>query len=312
MRISMSLEFLALVVLACPFPGVAAQPSKHLKVACAFPTQTPPRIDGQLDEPCWSAAEWNDGFLRYNEQERLTELSTAFAVLYDAEYLYVGFRCAGAATPPAPATPHDQWPGGDVMELFLDPGLSRSEYYQFAANIAGSRYESFMEDKQWDCEWLARARRDAHQWSLEARIPLRALSPNLLRAGDGWGINLTRDSREISTWARVGAAFHSPGNFGTLVFGRYGDYWNDGFRARWREMEKQIGGSTRDAALLNQLRCATGQAEKLEADVDRRGAVKTRDDFEAVYPRTRAILTAFQNIQEELAWVKVGQSVHSK
>ena len=54
-----------------------------------------PTVDGKLDEPCWTAAEWHSDFMRPGDDAARGPLSrsTAFAIVSDEHNLYVGVRC---------------------------------------------------------------------------------------------------------------------------------------------------------------------------------------------------------------------------
>ena len=52
-----------------------------------------PKIDGILDDDCWSKIEWQTDFTvnRPNNGEAPSK-QTKFKILYDDDYLYIGFR----------------------------------------------------------------------------------------------------------------------------------------------------------------------------------------------------------------------------
>ncbi len=58
----------------------------------AVRTDTPPVIDGKLDEPCWSQANVETDFTDYRI-EQLAKEQTFVRVLYDDENLYIAFEC---------------------------------------------------------------------------------------------------------------------------------------------------------------------------------------------------------------------------
>ncbi len=58
----------------------------------AVRTDSPPVIDGKIDESCWSKADMAIDFTDY-KLERLAVEQTIVRVLYDDENLYVAFEC---------------------------------------------------------------------------------------------------------------------------------------------------------------------------------------------------------------------------
>lgn len=54
-------------------------------------TTEPMTIDGRLDEAAWARAQWSDSFGRINDGGA-TPLQTRVALLWDDEYLYVGYK----------------------------------------------------------------------------------------------------------------------------------------------------------------------------------------------------------------------------
>ena len=58
----------------------------------AVRTNTPPLIDGKLDDACWSEANVTTGFTDYRI-EQLAKEQTFVRVLYDDENIYIAFEC---------------------------------------------------------------------------------------------------------------------------------------------------------------------------------------------------------------------------
>jgi hypothetical protein len=58
----------------------------------AVRTDTPPVIDGKLDEPCWSKANVATDFTDYRLEEPARE-QTLVRILYDDENIYIAFEC---------------------------------------------------------------------------------------------------------------------------------------------------------------------------------------------------------------------------
>ena len=109
------------------------------------------------------------------------------------------------------------WPDCESVELFLDTEGKGKRYFQLAAGIDGSLFDSRLKKKAWKPDWTCKVKREKGKWIAEFKIPAD------VRKGTGWGFNFCRNVKEsssyFSTWAKVGAAFHNPGRFGVLYFG---------------------------------------------------------------------------------------------
>ena len=52
----------------------------------------PPLLDGILDESVWGKVDWERGFLKVSSKEMAPPADTEFAILADAENIYVGIK----------------------------------------------------------------------------------------------------------------------------------------------------------------------------------------------------------------------------
>ena len=109
------------------------------------------------------------------------------------------------------------WPDCESVEIFLDPEGKGKSYFQLAAGIDGSLFDSRLKKKAWKPDWTCSVEHQAGRWTAEFRIPAD------VRKGACWGFNFCRNVKESSSyssaWAKVGSAFHNPGRFGSLYFG---------------------------------------------------------------------------------------------
>jgi len=105
----------------------------------AYKVSAPPRIDGRLDEQIWQEAPRSPAF-RDLVSGKKTIHSTKAAVLWDDEYLYVGYWIEEPDVE-ATITERDQpiYKNNDV-ELFI---AGKDAYYEFEINAFGTIYEVF-------------------------------------------------------------------------------------------------------------------------------------------------------------------------
>lgn len=184
------------------------------------------RVDGLVEAAEWERASAMSGLVRLGE-ERVEDGLTTFWVAADGEALYVAVRMPlpPKAKPKAGVAQHDGpvWED-DAVEVFLDPGRSRRDYFQFIGNSVGTKWESRGQDGSWDAPWDFRATVHEGRWEAELRLPFASLGVPPPQPGEVWGFNLCCDRqtpwRELLSWAPLQKGFHEPQRFGELVFER--------------------------------------------------------------------------------------------
>lgn len=102
----------------------------------------PPKIDGKLNDPCWEQAAKLGKFKQRDpfEGDPATEKTTVY-VCYDAENLYVAFRCEDREPEGIRATvlQRDQSVGADdFVFLLIDPYQRGRDGYYFRTNANGA------------------------------------------------------------------------------------------------------------------------------------------------------------------------------
>ncbi|MCC7055460.1 MAG: carbohydrate binding family 9 domain-containing protein [Gemmatimonadaceae bacterium] len=221
------IRILAAALLAAPAATAAAQGPAGTGTR---PPDSPPelraaragermRIDGLLDEAAWAGAPVAAGFIQSEPLSgRPASQATEVRVLYDRDYLYIGAFMHDSQPSMAVVndirkdfTEEDQ----DDFEVMLDTFGDRRNGYVFSTNIEGARHDRQVAlegrevNKSWDAVWLVKTQRRADGWTVEMRIPFRALRFSR-SAGSAWGINFSRHIRrvnEVSFWAPVPRAF---------------------------------------------------------------------------------------------------------
>ncbi len=64
------------------------------KVYYASFTTEKVKVDGELDEPCWSSGQWGGGFVQQQPlQAQAPSQETEVCILYDRNNLYIAMRC---------------------------------------------------------------------------------------------------------------------------------------------------------------------------------------------------------------------------
>ena len=177
------------------------------------------RLDGTLDDAAWSRATPASDFVQAEPLSgQPSSERTEVRVLFDDQYLYIGARLHDAHMSQVVVNDirkdfieEDQ----DDFEVLLDTFGDRRNGYVFSTNIKGARHDRQVAlegrelNRSWDAVWDVRTQQQADGWTLEMRIPFKALRFD--RSSDAtWGINFSRRLRrvnEISFWSPVPRAF---------------------------------------------------------------------------------------------------------
>jgi len=192
-------------------------------------TETPPRLDGKLDDACWQHAVATSPFVVYDTGSR-ANVSTRAWVCADDAHLYIAFHCDEpnlAEVKTTTAGRDDNISRDDCVEVFLQPGASG--YLHLLVNAAGVRGDRLCErgqrDRDWDGAWRSAVRRvPAHKdlaayWAAEMAVPFHDLN-QLIVPGRSWRVNLCRTRRAggapYLSWSRTPGGFHNPSRFGVL------------------------------------------------------------------------------------------------
>ncbi len=220
----------------------------------AYRAEQPPRIDGELADGCWLAANVTSPFLSATGRG-LPEARTQARVCWDDENLYIAMEAFDRFLEPklnaldrvrAEETGRDARVfADDCVEVFLHPP-GMAYYYHFAANSGTGSIEKTSVDAEWDTEWRCMARRGTGSYVVEMAIPFAALGAG--PEGE-WRANFARERtavEEWSTWSGLQGEFHQPDEFGLLCFAESGPALS-GIELMSRDREQVLDGTVRGA-----------------------------------------------------------------
>jgi hypothetical protein len=197
--------------------------------------ETPPYIDGRLDDESWAGAIHASGFFSYVSQHKAaipSSVDTDIYLTWDDEALYIGF--VGHDDDPADLLAfvlnedEDLW-YDDIVEIYMDADLDHQSYVHMGINSLGVLADAWHpnglggQDQAWDADIDIGARVGDAEWSLELAIHFDQQRLPRPRSGQVWGFNFVRTYRgsEYSQWIRTFATGgHSPDDFGFLLFSR--------------------------------------------------------------------------------------------
>lgn len=197
-------------------------PAPPRPAVCIAPTETPPTIDGTLDDACWkSAVRLRQFNLSY--ESRFAPYETEAYLTYDSENLYVGLRVSN----PDPSTdatlpyPPDRDP--NVAEVLLATPVEET-YYKVAVNDAGNLIVNQPMGKAatWHVMPAAAIRPVEGGWTTEFRVPFAGVDLPKPEPTGAWRVNIgwrTKKCTQYVAWAVTHAWFYETQFFGDLRFG---------------------------------------------------------------------------------------------
>lgn len=201
-------------------------------------------VDGKLDESAWK----NAGTIVFQfpwEKQTGAKQKTVARLLWDDDYLYVGYDCEDADIVAHYLKRDDPTYKDDAVEIFINPDPAQTFYYGMEMNARGTLYDYFYVFPQLlisrvDFSGVLLAtnvRGTLNQtgdrdegWTLEVAIPWSNFSELAKKTppapGAVWRANLNRwdgtePNRRLSQWANSGMETpnpHNPSRFGELVF----------------------------------------------------------------------------------------------
>ena len=172
-----------------------------------------PTIDGHLEEGVWQLGTWETNFVQRQPNENFPPSDqTAFKILFDTKYLYIGIRMYDQS----PTTINRRMSRrdgfeGDWVEIILDGNGDLRSAFSLTLTAAGIRGDKIIslngaeEDIFWNPIWSAKANIDKQGWTAEMRIPFSQLRFGKSK-NETWGLQVRRKQfkkEETSVWQRI-------------------------------------------------------------------------------------------------------------
>ncbi|MCB0104655.1 MAG: carbohydrate-binding family 9-like protein, partial [Caldilineaceae bacterium] len=191
-------------------PSVAVADFVPQEFAASF-ANSPPTIDGKLDDPAWTKAELIDQFYVYQSGGTPAASPGKMRILWDAMNLYVGMELSDTNILPSSVTKgihgHDQaLYEGDVIELFIRESRSSPKYFEFEWSPTGDVFDARFDQVRFGPPGTnfesgvvsavsVNGTLDNTQdidtgWTVEAKIPLSAFAP--IASGSSWDFTFAR------------------------------------------------------------------------------------------------------------------------
>ncbi|TAJ93337.1 MAG: hypothetical protein EPO31_03805 [Gammaproteobacteria bacterium] len=210
------------VILLVPFVanavGAAETPVNEEKRIVATRIDTPPIIDGRLDDAAWQQATVIEDLHQVapHEYEQPGE-RTIFYIMYDKDALYVGVR-AWDSNPQAITArvlkQGDMLMNEDRVGIVLSPFNDKRSGFMFEVNPNGVRLDGLFNGPtefapNWDGIWEGDAELTGDGYTVEFAIPFKTLSFD--EADETWGLNVWRQvmrNDEMMGWVSHNRAFN--------------------------------------------------------------------------------------------------------
>jgi len=203
--------------------GRVGQPPKPSAICGS--TDTPPYLDGQLDDPCWTRA----APLRLSDAVGQTteQYATEAWLAHDANFLYLALRCRhpgdGHMKDPVKPRPRDaNLNGFDRVSLVIDLDRDYCTWYRLEVDQRGCVREDCWGDRTWNPKWYVAAHVEPTVWQIEAAIPLSELTGDPITSQAAWAFNLVRTipGKGTQAFSSPRDSEPKPEHMGLLLFQR--------------------------------------------------------------------------------------------
>jgi len=175
---------LDILLLICVLSLMVLSTSAQEKLPPLYPlkTDTPPIIDGILDDSIWQKAPHETGFKTYHPDYGIDMPQKTFVYYaYDSENIYFAFRCFDSEPKKikASVTSRDNIRPDDWICINLDSFNDHQSLYALYCNPLGiqgdSRFEGGQEDFSVDIVWYSAGQIDEGGYTIELKIPFKSI-----------------------------------------------------------------------------------------------------------------------------------------
>jgi len=137
------------------------------------------KIDGKLDEEAWASAESLNRFVEYLPVEgRTPEVKTEFKLLYDDNYIYIGFVCFDNDVKLIRAIMGNKDTpiyNDDLIEVNIWPAQNPQVVYTMAVNPLNVQSDSYQGQINVDFDWRSAVSINKDNWSGEIALSIKSL-----------------------------------------------------------------------------------------------------------------------------------------
>lgn len=196
--------------------GISAQEiNKNRKKINATRVDSPPKIDGILDDNAWSNAPIAKDFVMMRPNNGEVEPNThktEVKIVYDDNAIYISalMHTPDASKTPAEFTNRDNFGNSDFFMVMINPNDDGQNPTMFIVTASGVQIDSKVsngnnEDYNWSAVWESSIKINDTDWVAEMKIPYRALR-FANESVQSWGMNFHREIRNLNaryTWNHI-------------------------------------------------------------------------------------------------------------
>ncbi len=183
------------------------------KVAWAARVIYPPKIDGYLDDSCWTVARpVNDFVQQWPIEGAPPSEETEVRIVYDDRSIYFCFICYDNEPDKIEAvlSPRDGLHSSDEVQILIDSFFDRRTAFRFGVNALNVKEdllytEDTRKDRDWNSVWYSNVRILDYGWVAEIEIPFNCLRFDN-KPSYTWGLNLSRKiqrKKETVQWRMI-------------------------------------------------------------------------------------------------------------
>jgi len=171
---------------------------------------SPPKIDGVLDDACWSEGTWSGNYTQQIPTEGAEPTAeTELKILYDDKNLYFAIRAHDDPDKiDRTAGRRDDFTG-DIVGVCFDSYHDQRTGFEFDLTAAGSKIDLVLMnhgwDTSWDSVWDGKTALEDSAWTAEFRVPLGQLRYSNEKS-QVWGLHSWRwinRNQEEDQWALI-------------------------------------------------------------------------------------------------------------
>ncbi|MBC7364668.1 MAG: carbohydrate binding family 9 domain-containing protein [Candidatus Aminicenantes bacterium] len=202
MKLAAKFSWALTLIIIIFLSGAHLQSQERTKVLFIQRTDTPPKIDGQLDDQCWKEIQPVSGFIQYNPVNGApASEETLVWATYDDKNIYFAFLLKDSQPEKiwAELTPRNRFQNNDSITVILDTYNDRRTSVSFTVNPKGVQKNSV------ETIWKSAARIRKDGWAAEMAIPFKSLRFSS-SSEQVWGINFARyihRLNETDYWTEV-------------------------------------------------------------------------------------------------------------
>jgi hypothetical protein len=190
----------------------AQEENRIIKELKAVRVNTPPKLDGKLDDDVWSNVPVAKDFVMFDPgygDPEPEDKKTEVKIIYNDNAIYIGAYMynKGSDKILKQLTERDDFGTADIFGISINPNNDGQNEFWFFVSAAGVQLDAQVspsngEDFSWNEVWFSKVTIDENGWYAEMKLPYSALRFSK-QQNHIWGINLYRNieaKKQLYSW----------------------------------------------------------------------------------------------------------------